>query len=121
VRTARDVGARAILTWTRGGLAARLISRERPSVPIIVPTFSAPSAQRLALLYGVRAVPCPEGRLSRAQLEAELGPLADENALLMVGHMTGEARRIPWMALTRVVDGDDWGRDPRGGRPGGLP
>jgi hypothetical protein len=35
--------------------------------------------------------------------------------------MTGEARRIPWLALTRVVDGDDWGLDPRDGRPGGLP
>src|SRR5262245_53465733 len=41
VRTARDVGARAILTWSRGGLAARMISRQRPDIPIVVPTRSA--------------------------------------------------------------------------------
>jgi pyruvate kinase len=121
VRTASDVGARAILTWSRGGLAARLISRQRPGVPIVVPTRSVAGAQRLALLYGVRAISCPDGRLARARLEAELGPLSDESVLLMVGHMTGEARRIPWLALTRVVDGDDWGQDPRDARPGGLP
>jgi pyruvate kinase len=121
VRTARDVGARAILTWSRGGLAARLISRQRPHLPIVVPTRSVAGAQRLALLYGVRALPCPDGHLSRERLEAELGPLSDETALLMVGHMTGEARRIPWLALTRVIDSEDWGYDPRDGRPGGLP
>jgi pyruvate kinase len=121
VHTARDVGARAILTWSRGGLAARLISRERPAVPIVVPSRSQPGAQRLALLYGVRAIPCPDGRLSRERLQAELGPLDQESVLLMVGHRTGEARRIPWLALVRVADEEDWGHDPRDGRLGGLP
>jgi pyruvate kinase len=121
VRTARDVEAKAILTWSRGGLAARLISRQRPRVPIVVPTRSVAGAQRLALLYGVRAIPCLDGQLSRERLQAELGPLSDDSVLLMVGHMTGEARRIPWLALTRVLDSDDWGRDPRDGRLGGLP
>ena len=47
--------------------------------------------------------------------------LPDEALILMVGHLTGEARRIPWMALTRAVDNEDWGRDLRDGRLGGLP
>jgi pyruvate kinase len=121
VRTAREVGARAILTWSRGGVAARLLSRQRPRVPIVAPARSETAARRLALCFGVRPISCPDGRLERARLEAELGPLPDEAQLLMVGHMTGEARRIPWMALVRVVDADDWGRDPQGGRVLGLP
>src|SRR5258705_2651547 len=47
VRTARECGARAIVTWSRGGIAARLLSRQRPDVPIVAPSRYADTWRRL--------------------------------------------------------------------------
>jgi pyruvate kinase len=108
VRTAAEVGARAILIWSRGGLAARMVSRERPVVPIVAPTRSAESYHRLALPYGIRPILVTRPRLSLSQLESRLGPLPDHALLLLVRHRPGEHRRIPWMALVRVADVEEW-------------
>jgi pyruvate kinase len=113
VRTARECGARAIVTWSRGGIAARLLSRQRPEVPIVAPSRYEDTWRRLALPYAVRPVLCPRGRMSQAQLERELGPLDGAGLLLMVGHNAGEARRVPWMKLVRVSDTEEWSVDPR--------
>jgi len=113
VRTARDVGARAVLSWSRGGLAARLLSRQRPPMPIVAPTRLEETHRRLVLPYGVEPVLCPSGRMSLAQLEAALGPVADSDLILVVSHASGEQRRIPWMGLVRVGDPDGWALDPR--------
>jgi len=113
VRTARDCGARAILTWSRGGIAARLLSRQRPDVPIVAPSRYEDTWRRLALPYGVRPVLCPHGRMTREQLALELGAIDDTQLLLMVGHTAGEGRRVPWMKLVRVADTPEWAIDPR--------
>ncbi|MEE8556707.1 MAG: pyruvate kinase [Myxococcota bacterium] len=113
VRTARDVGARAILTWARGGVAARLLSRHRPTVPILAPTRFEETSRRLALPYGVRSLYCPTGTLPRARLEEEIGPVDGSTLMLVVGHNAGEERRIPWMRLVHVSDADAWAVDPR--------
>ena len=113
VRTARDVGVKAIVSWSRGGLAARLLSRQRPSVPILAPTRFEDSWRRLALLYGVRPLLCPHGCLRLDQLQATLGKLDGRDLLLVVGHTPGERRRMPWMGLVRVSDEERWCRDPR--------
>ncbi len=113
VRTSRDVGARAIVSWSRGGLAARLLSRQRPGVPIVAPTRFEDTARKLSLPYGVTPLLCPRGRMTRKQLEAALGPLQDSDLLLVVGHAAGEHRRIPRMELVRVVDDHGWNEDPR--------
>jgi pyruvate kinase len=113
VRTARDVGAIAIVTWSRGGLAARLLSRQRPSVPILAPTRFEETWRRLSILFGVRPVYCPAGRMTREQLRAEIPALSDHALLLAVGHHPGEQQRIPWMGLARVGDTQGWGYDPR--------
>jgi len=113
VRTARECGARGIVTWSRGGIAARLLSRQRPDVPIVAPSRYEDTWRRLALPYGVRPVLCPHGRMTRAELTRELGPLDDTQLLLMVGHTAGEGRRVPWMKLVRVADTEEWGVDPR--------
>ena len=114
VRTAQELGVRAILTWSRGGLAARLLSRERPGVPILAPTRVEETWRRLALVYGVRPVLCPGGQLERERLERELGPVDDRALLLVVRHEAGDRRRIPWLGLVRVADFDGWQRDPQG-------
>ena len=113
VRTARECGARAIVTWSRGGIAARLLSRQRPDVPIVAPSRYEDTWRRLALPYGVRPVLCPHGRMSLSQLEREVGALDGQSLLLMVGHSPGESRRVPWMKLVRVADMSEWAADPR--------
>jgi pyruvate kinase len=113
VRTARDCGACGIVTWSRGGIAARLLSRQRPDVPIVAPSRYEDTWRRLALPYGVRPVLCPHGRMTREQLARELGPVDDSQQMLMVGHTAGEGRRVPWMKLVRVADVQEWALDPR--------
>jgi pyruvate kinase len=52
---ARSLGARAIVAFTQAGFTARLISQERPVVPILAFTPSALVRRRLALLWAVEA------------------------------------------------------------------
>ena len=114
VRTARDCGARAIITWSRGGIAARLLSRQRPGVPIVAPTRFEDTWRKLALPYGVRPVLCPRGRLTRrAAASARSARSTDTDFLLLVGHIAGDQRRVPWMKLVRVADAGEWSVDPR--------
>ncbi len=53
---ATTVGAKAIVCFTLSGSTARRVSRERPSVPLLVLTPSAETARRAGLLWGVHAV-----------------------------------------------------------------
>jgi pyruvate kinase len=50
---ARSLGARAIVAFTQSGFTARLISQERPVVPILAFTPSPIVRRRLALLWSV--------------------------------------------------------------------
>lgn len=50
---ARELGARAIVAFTQSGSTARLISQDRPPVPIIAFTPSERVRRRLALDWGV--------------------------------------------------------------------
>jgi pyruvate kinase len=52
---AHDLGARAIVAFTETGFSARLISQERPDVPIIALTPHPAVLRRLALCWGVTA------------------------------------------------------------------
>lgn len=54
--TALDLGARAILTVTKSGYAARMISRYRPQSDIIACTPSARVARQLNLSWGVTPI-----------------------------------------------------------------
>jgi pyruvate kinase len=54
---ARQAGARLIAVFTRSGLSARLISKERPGVPIIAYTPHDAVARRLLLWWGVTPRP----------------------------------------------------------------
>lgn len=53
---ARTVSAAAISCFTTSGSTARRVSRERPTVPILVLTPKLLTARRLGLLWGVHAV-----------------------------------------------------------------
>jgi pyruvate kinase len=53
---AGTVGAKTIICFTSSGSTARRISRERPSVPLLVLTPKLETARRLGLLWGSHAV-----------------------------------------------------------------
>ncbi len=53
---AKTVSASAILCFTTSGSTARRVSRERPSVPLMVLTPRLKTARRLGLLWGAHAV-----------------------------------------------------------------
>jgi pyruvate kinase len=55
VETAKKVGARAIVTITASGRTARLISADRPSVPIYSFATEPGVRRRVALMWGVTA------------------------------------------------------------------
>jgi pyruvate kinase len=90
-----------------------LLSRQRPSVPILAPTRFEETWRRLTLPFGCRPLFCPDGVLRLDKLERELGPVESTDLLLVVSHIPGEQRRIPWMGLFRLADLDGWSRDPR--------
>ncbi len=50
---AYDLGAKAIMTCTVSGSTSRMVSRYRPSVPILALTPKADTARRLSLVWGV--------------------------------------------------------------------
>ncbi|MGH2901899.1 MAG: pyruvate kinase alpha/beta domain-containing protein, partial [Solirubrobacteraceae bacterium] len=99
---------------------ARLLSRQRPGVPIVAPTRYEDTFRKLALPYGVRPVYCPRDRLTLEQLQREIGSVTGTDLLLLVGHSAGDQRRVPWMKLVRVADASEWGSDPRDGNARGI-
>ncbi|HUR69537.1 MAG TPA: pyruvate kinase [Candidatus Thermoplasmatota archaeon] len=55
-RAAEEVGAAAIVVLTHHGLAARILSKYKPTVPILAVTSRKDTYHRLGLLWGVTAV-----------------------------------------------------------------
>lgn len=51
--TAKDIGAAAIITCTKSGYTARMVSRYRPQAPIIATTPSESVARKLSIVWGV--------------------------------------------------------------------
>ncbi len=51
--TAHDLGAAAIVTVTRSGHTARMVSKYRPQCPIIAPSFSLKVCRQMNLSWGV--------------------------------------------------------------------
>ena len=56
VRFAEDVGASAIVVLTRSGYSARLMSAERPRVPVLALTAEEKTARQLALIWGITPI-----------------------------------------------------------------
>lgn len=53
---ATDLGSRAIVVLTRSGMSARMVSKGRPSAPIIALTRTETLARQLALWWGVTPI-----------------------------------------------------------------
>jgi pyruvate kinase len=64
VDAARNLGAPAILTITRSGFSARLVSSHRPAVPIFAVTTEPATYRQLAAVWGVRPLLSREEEVS---------------------------------------------------------
>ncbi len=60
VSTAHDLGASAIITSSKSGHTARMVSKYRPKAPIIAVTTSMAVVRKLQLVWGIQAVLVPE-------------------------------------------------------------
>jgi pyruvate kinase len=60
VTSAADLGARAIISGTRSGFTARMVSKYRPASPIVAVTPDEAVARKLNLVWGVTTVVKPE-------------------------------------------------------------
>jgi pyruvate kinase len=56
VTTARQVGAKAIVTFTSSGKTALLVSKQKPDMPILAVTFTEEVARRMNMYWGVETV-----------------------------------------------------------------
>ncbi len=54
--TAQDLGAAAIVTATKSGFTARMVSKYRPRAPIVAVTPSEKARRELCLVWGVQAL-----------------------------------------------------------------
>jgi pyruvate kinase len=118
-RIARELGARAVITWSSGGLAARLLSRARPAAPIIALTPSIEAARRLAIVRDVTAVPSDGDavRPSRVQRALGVGP-GDTGPVVVFGHSLDDAgHRLAWIRVARLEEPSGWVRDPGAREP----
>jgi pyruvate kinase len=86
-------GVRAIAAFTRNGATARLVSKERPDVPILGFCADEPIARRLALYHGVIPIPGVDWAGLPAMLRAaetygrREGLLADGDLVVLLGHL----------------------------------
>lgn len=71
---AAEIGAKAMVAFTRGGLTARLLSKERPGIPIYTFTTAPGAYRRLAMWHGVTPL---MGRFTR-DTGARIGYMLEE-------------------------------------------
>ncbi len=110
---ARTVSAAAIVCFTLSGVTARRISRERPSVPLLVLTPRAATARRLGLLWGSHAVRTRDvsdfeemvGKAKRMALRHGMAEAGDR-LIIMAGVPFGRAGSTNVLHVVRLT-GDE--------------
>jgi len=119
VRLAEGVNARAVVTPTHSGRTARLVSRLRPSCPVVALSNSASTRRRLALVGGVLSLPAPvhrdlvELRTRAAELVSQAG-LGQTGPIVLTAGYPVEGRPTN---LVTLVDSDS---ERPVGQPGGA-
>jgi hypothetical protein len=101
---------RGILTWTEGGLAARLLARANPGIPIIAPTLDRETARKLSILRGVVPVYAPGFEVEPSTILWNLGVGEhEEGSLVIFGHERGsDGSRLSWMRVALLSDASTW-------------
>ncbi len=109
---AREIQADAIVAPTYSGRTARLVARHRPRAAIIAPAPEDSVVRRMALFWGVEAVPMPanlppgQDRLEAAIRAAfEKGVLqVGQLAVVLAGHPVAGGEAFPTIRVLRVGD-----------------
>lgn len=107
---ARQLNARVIITATRSGFTARMISRHRPDKPIFAVTSQEQTQRRLALVWGVQSTLVDETGSTDAMIAASLAAALERGvvtrgdlAVITAGVPAGISGRTN-MIQVRVVD-----------------
>jgi pyruvate kinase len=103
---AREIGARALVIFTHTGYSARLVSKARPHARILALTPLDSTCRRLALAWGVLAVPVPRWRTAEGMVETGVGLLVRRRILKRgdwVVAMAGTTTRSGGTNLLRIV------------------
>ncbi|TAK31202.1 MAG: pyruvate kinase [Chloroflexota bacterium] len=110
--SARIVRARAILTLTASGYTSRMVAKHRPETPILAVTALPSTQQRLALVWGVRALlgqPAQDtdSMIDQAIRLAEVAGLVRRNDPIAItaGAPPGVAGRTNMLKVTVVGEG----------------
>lgn len=77
--TAHDLGARAILTVTRSGYTARMVSKYRPACPIVTTTTSKKTYHQLSMSWGVMPIMSEEQSTTDALFDSAVQAALDYN------------------------------------------
>ena len=109
-RAARETGAKVVVAFTESGTTARLLSKERPPVPIVAYTPHEAVRRRMALCWGVlpramRTIPNTDElirELERSLREEKLASAGDRIVILM-GAPVGERGSTNLMKLHRIA------------------
>jgi len=75
---ARQLNARLIITATRSGFTARMISRHRPATPILAVTSSEKTQRQLALVWGIQSALVDETGSTDAMIAASLAAAVEQ-------------------------------------------
>ena len=71
-QAAREIRARSLVVFTHTGYSARLVSKSRPSQPILALSPLRSTCRRLALAWGVQSIQVPMWRTAEGMVEAGL-------------------------------------------------
>ncbi len=107
----RDMALKAIVAFTRSGFTARLISKDRPAVPILAATPSEAVRRQVNLFWGVTPVLCPfvedtDGMIEAVERElVARGYLQPGDPVLILGGMPVTTRGPTNFLKIHIVGG----------------
>jgi pyruvate kinase len=111
---AEESGAVLIVAFTQSGFTARMISKHRPSVPIVSFTTDDEASRRLTLLWGVRPLAlAPYRRLSamipaaEKRLREERLARAGDRVVLVMGYPLGRKSTTNLLKIHTIGGGLD--------------
>jgi pyruvate kinase len=110
VFTAQNLGVQRIVAFSRSGFTARLISRYRPSVPVLVFTPDERVARQMQLLWGVHPLPVSERpdtdeeiiAAVESQLKSANLAKSGERLVILMGSRVGDRRPTNMMRIHQI-------------------
>src|SRR6185295_12234166 len=105
-QAAREIRARALVTFTHTGYSARLVSKSRPNTPILALTPLETTCRRLSLWWGVFPVLVPHWRTAEGMIETGMRLLLGRKLVRRgdwIVAMAGTTTRSGGTNLLRIV------------------